>query len=174
MKPHDLTGHVYGFWTVVSFAGRVGSVKRVAWLCKCKCGVGGIVRADALRNGNSVSCGCKRVKHGLTGTRTWNSWRAARHRCNNPNAYNYDRYGGQGITFYKPWNDFLFFLCGVGKAPTETHTLDRIDPYGNYEPGNVRWATALEQAHNKREPYDQSANDWEEYESNHGISEIRL
>ena len=36
----------------------------------------------------------------------------------------------------------------IGTRP-ENKTLDRINPLGHYEPGNVRWATIAEQASNR-------------------------
>jgi hypothetical protein len=61
------------------------------------------------------------------------------------------RYGGRGITVSPLWvNDFQRFYEDVGPAPTPQHSIDRIDNDGNYEPGNVRWATATQQVHNRR------------------------
>lgn len=74
-----------------------------------------------------------------------------RNRCNNPNASNYDRYGGRGITVCERWNrSFVDFLADVVPRPSLKYSLDRINVNGNYEPGNVRWATASEQALNQR------------------------
>jgi hypothetical protein len=77
-------------------------------------------------------------------------WRAMRQRCANPKAPNYYLYGGRGITVYEGWQDYATFLADVGPRPGREYSLDRIDNNGNYEPGNVRWATRSEQQRNKR------------------------
>jgi len=57
-----------------------------------------------------------------------------------------------GITVCDRWaKSFSVFLADIGPAPSTKHTLDRWpNNVGNYEPGNVRWATMLEQRHNRR------------------------
>jgi hypothetical protein len=71
-------------------------------------------------------------------------------RVTNPRHPRYGRYGGLGVTINPEWqSSFQAFLRDVGVRPEGT-TLDRINPFGNYEPGNVRWATAREQANNMR------------------------
>lgn len=72
-------------------------------------------------------------------------------RCSNPNATRYNSYGGRGIRVCTEWvNDFAAFLAHIGPRPSARHSLDRINVNGHYEPGNVRWATVLEQARDKR------------------------
>lgn len=80
---------------------------------------------------------------------TYRSWQAMKHRCLNPRATKWDLYGGRGITVCARWMRFDTFLSDMGERPDGT-SLDRIDPNGNYEPGNCRWATPLEQRHNRR------------------------
>ena len=80
----------------------------------------------------------------------YRSWMAARNRCFNPKATDYHNYGGRGISMCSRWNDFDAFVTDVGKRPSRKHSLDRIDNDGNYEPGNCRWATHIEQQRNKR------------------------
>jgi hypothetical protein len=72
-------------------------------------------------------------------------------RCTNPKHDSYPSYGGAGVTIYQPWlESFDAFLADVGERPAGT-SLDRHpNKSGNYEPGNVRWATYQEQARNKR------------------------
>lgn len=73
-----------------------------------------------------------------------------RQRCLNPKAIGYKRYGGRGITVCDQWRDsFEAFLADVGPRPSAAHSIDRIDNDGNYEPGNVRWATTAQQHANK-------------------------
>ena len=80
---------------------------------------------------------------------TYSSWASARRRCRSKTAHNYKWYGGRGIKFCERWDDFGVFLEDMGERP-KNHTIDRIDPDGNYEPGNCRWATYEEQKVNKR------------------------
>ena len=72
-------------------------------------------------------------------------------RCLNPRAKQFEDYGGRGITVCDRWiNSFENFFADVGPRPSPEHSIDRIDNDGNYELGNVRWATAFEQAANNR------------------------
>jgi hypothetical protein len=72
-------------------------------------------------------------------------------RCTNPKTKLWHRYGGRGIKVATIWlDDFRAFLANVGRAPSSEHSLDRINNDGNYEPGNVRWATKIEQANNTK------------------------
>lgn len=71
-----------------------------------------------------------------------------RDRCNYPTNGNYEWYGGRGISVCDRWAEFSEFLADMGERP-EGKTLDRIDPDGNYEPNNCRWATPKEQRNNQ-------------------------
>jgi hypothetical protein len=79
------------------------------------------------------------------------AWSHARQRCMNPNDSGWEWYGGRGIKFL--FTSFAHFLAEIGPRPTPQHSLDRKDNDGNYEPGNVRWATLEEQANNQRKGY---------------------
>lgn len=84
----------------------------------------------------------------VPGYRTWLSMIA---RCENPRTESYPRYGGRGITVCERWRgSFADFIADVGPRPSPSHSIDRINVNGNYEPGNCRWATAVEQQRNRR------------------------
>lgn len=75
-------------------------------------------------------------------------------RCRNPNNTHFKYYGGRGIQVCERWQGpkgFTHFLEDMGERP-QGLTLDRIDNNGNYEPGNVRWATRKQQIANTRIP----------------------
>jgi hypothetical protein len=59
-------------------------------------------------------------------------------------------YAERGIDMDPRWRDFAVFLTEVGPRPSRYHSIDRIDNEKGYWPGNVRWATAKEQAQNRR------------------------
>lgn len=81
----------------------------------------------------------------------YGKWASMKNRCSNPNHSGYPWYGAKGVTVCKRWQeDFWAFVEDVGKRPSLRHSLDRIDPFGDYEPGNVRWATSVQQVRNQR------------------------
>jgi hypothetical protein len=54
-----------------------------------------------------------------------------------------------GIVVCPEWRNYLRFEADMGE-PVGNQTLDRKNPYGNYEPGNCRWADLPTQARNTR------------------------
>jgi hypothetical protein len=149
----NLAGMRFGKLVALEYS---GSSK---WLCMCDCGNTSIVYTANLKRSNTTSCGCVRnissskrnTIHGLHGTKVYKCWCSIKKRCNNPNDPMYSTYGGRGIYICKEWaDDVSKFFKYIGHAPSETHSIDRIDNNKGYEPGNIRWATPLEQGSNKR------------------------
>lgn len=83
-------------------------------------------------------------KHGMYGTPTYKSWSEMKYRCGNPKRSDYAT-----VSYCKEWERFENFLDDMGVRPEGT-TLDRINPHGNYEPSNCRWADIITQENNRR------------------------
>jgi hypothetical protein len=129
---------------------------RHRWRVRCECGNKVTIPQfylvrDPHPRRSCGECG-KSIK--VLNKREYIIWLNMRRRCTVEDHVAYKYYGGRGITVAEEWMDldtgFDRFLAHVGNAPSLKHTLDRIDVEGNYEPGNVRWATADVQAKNTR------------------------
>lgn len=157
-------GDCFGRLTVLERAGnRKGH--RIYWLCSCSCGREKEVSTKNLRGykgyEGTKSCGCLQKeaivrqkgvpkKHGMSNSPEYNSWQQMKVRCLNPNGTSWARYGGRGITVCQEWIDsFEAFFDEVGLKPSPAHSIGRIEPDGNYEPGNVAWQTPIEQRNNR-------------------------
>jgi hypothetical protein len=163
VPPINLIGQVFGRLTVMSYF-KDQKDKKTIWICKCMCGKETRVNTYHLTHGNSRSCGCLRdentiartTTHGqsrvLATTAEYRIWAAMKTRCNNPKFKDYNLYGGRGIRVCREWeNSFEEFFDYMGPRPDSTMSIDRYpDTNGNYEPGNVRWATPHEQVINRR------------------------
>jgi hypothetical protein len=81
------------------------------------------------------------------------TWRNMIERCESQSSGAYKHYGARGIAVCERWHDVRLFIEDIerllGPRPVGC-TLDRINNDGNYEPGNVRWATKQEQVFNRR------------------------
>lgn len=157
----DITGQRFGRLIALRRNGKaLKGIKSacVPWLCQCDCGKTVTVPGGSLRSGHTQSCGCvgKNFRHGHSPkhkpTPTYISWRSMLHRCYNPNIASYKYYGALGISVCVEWMEFKTFLSDMGERPSGK-TLDRIDPFKNYERSNCRWATPMEQRHNWRQHY---------------------
>ncbi|AIX21384.1 putative HNH endonuclease [Synechococcus phage ACG-2014f] len=148
----DWTGYKNGKLTTLYQDGRHPKRNERMWMCECECGKRKRVAQSKLKQ--TKSCGCNRGPNsnpnGNNNHPLYTTWYGMKTRCLNQNTGNYMRYGGRGITICEEWRDnFQAFVDYVGERP-EGHTLDRINNDGNYEPGNVRWATSQQQALNRR------------------------
>lgn len=166
--PVNLTGKTFGNLKFISPAPTYVSpngrqVRRGYWLC-LRCGTTFMTQNCSVTNGCTQSCGCfqlecaKRVGHAnrthghsYKNSRTYRSWCSMKARCLNQNNPAFHRYGGCGITVCQRWiASFENFLADMGECP-DGMEIDRWpDKNGNYEPGNCRWATQIQQARNKR------------------------
>lgn len=158
-KIRDVSGIRFGRLTALRRHGWTKS-GGYTWECLCDCGATYIIRLARLNwvvdpacfRCAQASAAKTRVLHGKSrAAYTWyKSWEAMKARCLNPNNTSWAYYGGRGVKICKAWvEDSRAFFRDMGERPYGT-SLDRIDPNGDYEPSNCRWADSKVQATNKR------------------------
>lgn len=137
------------------------------WVCLCECGNESVVLGSHLRSGRVRSCGCYareisrkqsrsnlkcgNLKHGGVGTRLYRIWANMKTRCFNSNSPMYQWYGAVGVTVCEDWMNFANFRkWALSSGYEDSLTIERINPFGNYDPQNCTWIPLREQNKNKR------------------------
>lgn len=156
VKPNER----YGYLVVVAKSNKRDRGNAPLYECTCDCGKTTYTTTYRLRSQKTRSCGClgatnraaANTKHGHASRGKWSTtykaWMTMKRRCRSNVPKVRKAYKDKGIDICDRWSDYNSFLKDVGEAPTPKHTLDRIDNSKGYFPGNVRWATRIEQARN--------------------------
>lgn len=147
----DLTGKIFTRLTVVK---RLGG-RPTRYLCVCSCGNVKSIEGTLLTRNRTRSCGCLAIElrsvnnstHRKSTSSEYRAWARMWSRCTNPNDDHYLAYKDR--TPPKEWRDFAVFYAHIGPKPSPELSLDRIDNERPYGPGNVRWATDVEQNNNR-------------------------
>lgn len=187
-RAKDITGQRFNLLVAISPAANVK--KEIHWLCRCDCGKETICSGGNLRSGHTKSCGCLKaqaqqygsVTHGMTHTSIYHTWNKMRQRCQNPNHDRFADYGGRGIRVCDTWSNsfeaFHDYVSRLSHFNESGRSLDRINNDGNYEPGNVRWATRVQQNRNTRQvlqiTFDGKTQGVAEWANEYGLDRKRL
>lgn len=162
----NLAGQTFGEWRVLAVTKPDEQSKRYVRCLCLGCETEHFVGLSDLLLHKSSRCGAcgkramTRTKHierlgrvpDDLDTRLAERWRNLRQRCYNPDHPNYNVYGGRGIRVSDEFQNATVFIDYMRSLPNASVnlTIDRIDTNGNYERGNLRWATRKQQGRNFR------------------------
>lgn len=165
----DFVPEVFNRWTTLTpwYMVDFGTYTKKCHRVRCECGTVKQVARSCLLHSRSKSCGCLirevaramgagKMTHGHAKRRSpeYRAWEGMRSRCSKATHPAYKDYGGRGIRVFADWGcpgGFERWLAHIGPRPSGKYSIDRFpNPNGNYEPGNVRWATDEEQQNNTR------------------------
>jgi hypothetical protein len=163
MPKMNLIGQKFSKLTVVEYA-ESDAKQQTMFRCICDCGGEIVTAGRGLKANQTKSCGCLRVEkgriaglkskiHGFINSPTYRTWQGMKARCFNESSKAYRWYGAKGVTVSNDWMTFEGFLSDMGERP-DGMTLDRINPFGNYEKSNCRWADLETQLSNTRKNYE--------------------
>jgi hypothetical protein len=145
-----MIGQTFGNLTVVA---QTKQKDRTLFVCECACGRTCRAALSRLKSGSVRSCGCApneehvRTTHGRYHEPEYLAWQNMKKRCADPR---YARWYGT-VSICPQWlSSYEAFLADVGPRPSPRHSLDRINPAGDYVPDNVRWADRHAQSRNTK------------------------
>jgi hypothetical protein len=154
----DLTGRRFGKLVVIGqLASDYATSHDSEWEVSCECGAVFSAKGANLKAGRTRTCGQHKsfkgknnpsYLHGQTLTPEYRAYQSAKTRCTNQLLKCFPQYGGRGIKFC--FTSFTQWYNELGSRPSPEYSVDRINNNGNYEPGNLRWATKREQVLNRR------------------------
>ena len=151
----DISGMRFGRVVALYDTGKRSKSKKPIYYCVCDCGTEFETIAPSLINGDAKSCGClkreKLRKHGMHMTKLYRRWADMLSRCRCKNSSNYKYYGAKGVRVTPEWEEFESFMeWSLENGYAENLSIDRINPAGDYEPSNCRWADRRTQDRNRR------------------------
>ena len=159
INPSEDIGKKYGRLTIMSIYHKTKG-NPIYYNAICDCGKITKVQRSNLKNGHTVSCGCRQreigfisnLTHGKSKTPLYQVYKGIKARCFNEHSQFYNYYGGRGITMCDEWrNDYSVFMNWCFKNGYKKGLqIDRIDTNGNYEPTNCRFVTCKINSRNRR------------------------
>ena len=158
-------GKKFGHLTIIE-VWRDKEKKETMCKCECDCGNTHISYVGKVVSGKIASCGCQKgnKKHNACGSRLYRIWQAMKTRCLNPNAANYDYYGGKGIEVCDEWMEFAPFAEWANEhGYSDSLTIDRKDINKGYGPDNCEWVTMKYQNNHHKSNIYQIEVDGEKY-----------
>ena len=144
-KEIDLTGKKFNKLTAIKYT------NNEQWLFVCECGKQVVKKASDVKRGKTKSCSRKCTTGNPSNHPLYQSCDGIKKRCYQQNATGFKDYGGRGIKMSDEWlNSFWKFVNDMGKKPFPECTIERLDTNKDYSKDNCVWATAKQQAENRR------------------------